>query len=179
MLKYKCSQIPNVMCLEPESSWVKQDSEINMELYYKDKLHLIEKGYKKLADSISEILKDPKKDLHHYPNITYDQPVIKTHTHFPLLPTKFMLSTITAYTNNLTTTTVILRYKYALLKNIGAAKAKENQMVVTAKNHNEKMNKNISTRTPPPPSTTTTMTTTPISIITRTTPVTVRKTITH
>ena len=103
MLKYKCSQIPNVMCLEPESSWVKQDSEINMELCFKDKLHLIEKGYKKLADSISEILKDPKKDLHHYPNITYDQPVIKTHTHFPLLPTKSMLSTITAYTNNLTT----------------------------------------------------------------------------
>ena len=26
ILRYKCSQIPNVMYLEPESSWVKQDS---------------------------------------------------------------------------------------------------------------------------------------------------------
>ena len=88
-----------------------------MELYYKDKLHLIEKGYKKLTDSISEILKDPKKGLHYYPNITNDQPAIKTNTHFPLLSTKSMLSTITAYTNNLTTTTLTPRYKYALLKN--------------------------------------------------------------
>ena len=41
-------------------------------------------------------------------------------------------------TNNVTTTTLTPLYKYALLKNIGAAKAKENQMVVTAKNRNEK-----------------------------------------
>ena len=94
------------------------------------------------------MLEDHKKDLHHYPIITYDQPVIKTNTHFPLLPTKSMLLIITAYANSLTTTTLTPRYKYALLKNIGAAKAKENQMVVTAKNRNGKMNKKISTRTP-------------------------------
>ena len=92
------------MYLQPESSWVKQDLELTMELYYKDEFHLIKKDYKKLADSISDILKEPKKDLYHYPNITYDQPVIKTNTHFPLLPTKSMLSTNTAYINNLTTT---------------------------------------------------------------------------
>ena len=121
-----------------------------MELYYKDKLHLIAiaKGFKKLTDSISETLKDPNKDLHYYPNITNDQPVIKTNTHFPLLSTMSMLSTITAYTNNLTTTTLTPRYKYALLKNIGAAKAKENQTIVTAENRNEKINKKVSTRTP-------------------------------
>ena len=130
ILKYKCSQILNVIYLEPESSWVKQDSELNMELYGKDELRLIEKGYKKLANFISKILKDPKKDLHYYPNITYDQTVIKTNTHFPPLPTKSTLSTITAYTNNLTSTTLTPRYRYALLKNIGASKAKENQMVV-------------------------------------------------
>ena len=62
MLKYKCSRIPNVMYLEPESNWVKQDSKLNMELYYKGQLHLIEKGYKNIADSISDILKDPQKD---------------------------------------------------------------------------------------------------------------------
>ena len=91
ILKYKCSQILNVIYLEPESSWVIQDSELNMELYGKDELRLIEKGYKKLANFISKILKDPKKDLHYYPNITYDQPVIKTNTHFPPLPTKSTL----------------------------------------------------------------------------------------
>ena len=48
-----------------------------MELFYDGKLLLIEKGYKKLANSIRKILKGPKKGLHHYPNITYDQPVIK------------------------------------------------------------------------------------------------------
>ena len=95
MLRYEYSHIPNVMYLEPESSWVKQDSELTMELFYKDELHPIEKGYKKLADSISEILRDPKKGFHHYPNITYDQPVVKTNTYFLLLPTKSTLSTIT------------------------------------------------------------------------------------
>ena len=118
-----------------------------MELYYKDKLHLMEKGYKKLANSFSEILKGPKKDLHHYPNITYDRSVIRINTHFPPLPTKSMLSTTKVYTKNLTTTTLTPRYKYALLKNIGATKAKENQMLVTTKNRNDKINKKVSTRT--------------------------------
>ena len=123
-----------------------------MDLYYKDELHLIEKGYKKLANSIHEIVKDPKKDLQHYPNITYDQPVIKTNTHFPPLPTKSMLSTIKVYTNNLTNSTRMPLNKYTLLKNIGATKAKENEMVVTARNCSERINKKISTRTPTFPS---------------------------
>ena len=148
MLKYKCKQMQIAMYLKPESSWLKQDLEFNMELYYKDELHLIEKGYKKLANITSKILKDPKKDLHDYPNINYDQPVIKSNTYFPPLSTKSMLSTITAYTNNLTTTMLARQYKYALLKNIGTTKPKENQMVVTAKNSNEKMTKKISIRTP-------------------------------
>ena len=42
------------MYLEPELSGVKQDSELN-------ELHLIEKGYKKFANSISKVLKYPKK----------------------------------------------------------------------------------------------------------------------
>ena len=159
-----------------------------MELYYKDELHLIEKGYKKLTNSISEILKGPKKDLHHYPNRTYGQPVMKTNKHFPALPTKFILSTIKVFTHNLTTTTLTPRYEYALLKNIGTAKAKENQMIVTVKNRNEKIKKLAQEnqlfllwekRTPPPLSTTTTTATTTITLMTRTTPVTVRKTITR
>ena len=46
------------MYLEPESSGVKQDLKLNMELYYNDELHLI-KVIKKLANSIIEILKGP------------------------------------------------------------------------------------------------------------------------
>ena len=98
------------------------------------------------------MVKDPKKDLQHYPNITYDQPVIKTNTHFPPLPTKSMLSTIKVYTNNFTNSTRMPQNKYTLLKNIGATKAKENEMVVTARNCNERINKKISTRTPTFPS---------------------------
>ena len=95
-----------------------------MELYYQDELHLIEKGYKKLVNSISVILKRPQIDFHPYPSITFDQPVIKTNTHFPPLSTKSMLTTIKVYTNNVTTTTLAPRYDYPLLKNIGAKKTK-------------------------------------------------------
>ena len=34
-----------------------------MELCYKDELHLIGKGYKKLTNSINKLLKDPKKRI--------------------------------------------------------------------------------------------------------------------
>ena len=53
MLNYKCSHIPNAVYLVPEPRLVKQNSQLNMELNYKDGLELIEKGFKKLADSIS------------------------------------------------------------------------------------------------------------------------------
>ena len=78
----------------------------------KVELHLIGKGYKRLSNSISEILKDLKKDLHHYLNINCDKPVVKTNTHFPPLPTNSTPSTITAYTNKITSATLTLRYKY-------------------------------------------------------------------
>ena len=45
ILEYKCIQIPNAIHLEPELNWVKQGFEHNIELYYRDKLHLIEKYY--------------------------------------------------------------------------------------------------------------------------------------
>ena len=53
MLNYKCSHIPNAVYLVPEPRLVKQNSQFNMELNYKDGLELIEKGFKKLANSIS------------------------------------------------------------------------------------------------------------------------------
>ena len=53
MLNYECSHIPNAVYLVPEPRLVKQNSQLNMELNYKDGLELIEKGFKKLANSIS------------------------------------------------------------------------------------------------------------------------------
>ena len=82
-----------------------------MELYYKDEIHLVEKGYKQLTNSISKVLKDPRKEHHHYPNITCGKPTIKTNTHFPPLPAKSTLSTNTTYTNNLTFAALIPLYK--------------------------------------------------------------------
>ena len=53
MLNYKCSHIPNTVYLVPEPRLVKQNSQFNMEFNSKDGLELIEKGFKKLANSIS------------------------------------------------------------------------------------------------------------------------------
>ena len=53
MLKGKCSQVPNVAYLQPESDWVKTSAELEMAYFYKDELHLIEEGYQKLASSNS------------------------------------------------------------------------------------------------------------------------------
>lgn len=51
----KCSLILNVIIyLEIELSWVKQNSELNMELHYKDELHFIGKVYKKFVNSTSK-----------------------------------------------------------------------------------------------------------------------------
>ena len=53
MLNYKCSHIPNTVYLVPEPRLVKQNSQLNMEFNSKDGLELIEKGFKKLANSVS------------------------------------------------------------------------------------------------------------------------------
>ena len=57
MLKKKCIQIPNVAYLEPESDWVKTNTELKIVYFYKDELHLIEEGYQKLASSICKKMK--------------------------------------------------------------------------------------------------------------------------
>ena len=54
MLKEKCSQVPNVAYLQPESGWVKTNTELEITYFYKDELHLIEEGYQKLASSASK-----------------------------------------------------------------------------------------------------------------------------
>ena len=114
-----------------------------MELSYDDKLHLIEKHYKKLANSISKILKGPKKVLHHYPNITYDQHVIK----------------ISSFANKTQVINYHILHKQSYLFKANtsiqvrppeknrSSKSQKNQMVVTAENRNEKMSKKISTST--------------------------------
>ena len=61
MLKGKCSQIPNVLYVEPESAWVKTNMELEIAYFYKDKLHLIKKGYQKQASSISKKIRSNYK----------------------------------------------------------------------------------------------------------------------
>ena len=57
MLQEKWRQIPNVAYLKPESERVKTNTELKMAYFYKDELHLIEKGYQRLASSITKKLK--------------------------------------------------------------------------------------------------------------------------
>ena len=45
MLKDKSIQIPNVAYLEPESDWVKTNTELEIAYFHKDELHLIEERY--------------------------------------------------------------------------------------------------------------------------------------
>ena len=54
MLKDKCSQMPNVVYVEPEASWVKTNTELEIAYFHKEKLHLIEQEYQKQASSISK-----------------------------------------------------------------------------------------------------------------------------
>ena len=61
MLKDKCSQIPNVAYIEPESAWVKTNMELGIAYFYKDKLHLIKEGYQKQAISISKKIRSNYK----------------------------------------------------------------------------------------------------------------------
>ena len=52
MLKQKCSHIPNVLYLEPESDWVKTNTELAY--FYQEKLHLKQEGFQKLASSLGK-----------------------------------------------------------------------------------------------------------------------------
>ena len=56
MSKEKCSQIPNIAYLQPESDWIMTNSELEMTYFYKNELYLIEE-YQKLTSSISKKLK--------------------------------------------------------------------------------------------------------------------------
>ena len=40
--------------VRPDSRWLKENKEIGMTYYYKNKLHLIEEGYQELVNSISK-----------------------------------------------------------------------------------------------------------------------------
>ena len=81
MLKEKCIQIPNVAYLEPESDWVKTNTELEIAYFHKDELHLIEEGYQKQTSSISKNLEAITKS-NHLPSIT---PKKTVGTNFPSL----------------------------------------------------------------------------------------------
>ena len=124
MLKEKCSQVPNIAYLQPESDWVKTNTELQMAYFYKGKLHLIEEGYQKLASSISKKLKEVTNS-NHVPSITLKK-----------TPNKFMdkdfpsLKSVTKVpTNDTSYTSTAFHYKLALLKGFNPTKNKECQIL--------------------------------------------------
>ena len=54
LLESKCTNYVNtdVHCLSPDGDWIYENGCLDISLFYKDKLHLIDKGYLKLVLSI-------------------------------------------------------------------------------------------------------------------------------
>ena len=54
LLESKCTNYvnANIYYLSPDGDWIRENGWLDISLFYKDKLHLIEKGYLKLALSI-------------------------------------------------------------------------------------------------------------------------------
>ena len=76
LLKKECFKLKfRVFYIEPDSDWVTNKNLLNMKYFYRDQLHLIEEGYKKLAKTISVSL------LNVHP---YTQDNVKPHSFFVL-----------------------------------------------------------------------------------------------
>ena len=54
MLESKCTNYvnTNIHYLSPDGDWIRENGCLDISLFYKDKLHLIDKGYLKLVLSI-------------------------------------------------------------------------------------------------------------------------------
>ena len=82
LLKSKCTNYvnTNIHYLSLDGDWIREDSCLDISLFYKDKLHLIEQGYFKLALSIKRkisifkknllIQKTSRKDKNHFLTLT-------------------------------------------------------------------------------------------------------------
>ena len=68
LLKSKCKE-NGFTFIDQNNGWTHQvDDKLVQELYYRDSLHLIEKGNQKLAKSISTVLKHSKSTCSYFKN---------------------------------------------------------------------------------------------------------------
>ena len=65
LLEIKCTNYVNtdIHYLSPDGDWIRENGCLDISLFYKDKLHLIEKGYFKLASSIKRKISIFQKKL--------------------------------------------------------------------------------------------------------------------
>ena len=65
LLENKCTNYVNtyIHYLSPDGDWIRENGCLDISLFYKDKLHLIEKGYFKLASSIKRKISIFQKKL--------------------------------------------------------------------------------------------------------------------
>ena len=62
LVERRCSKLKKNYYMEQDSDWTSQDGSLNMQYYYKDGLHLIEAGDRKLAASIVTMVRNIKTE---------------------------------------------------------------------------------------------------------------------
>ena len=75
LLQDKCTNCTSVYFLKPETDWTTLDGGLNKTFYYKDNIHLLENGNKKLAISIKTKLDNIRVNCH---EITINKKVVPT-----------------------------------------------------------------------------------------------------
>ena len=90
LLESKCTNYVNtdIHYLSPDGDWIRENGCLDTSLFYKDKLHLIEKGYHKFALSIKRKISHFQKKFTNIKNINKRQKPFFNANDFPPLPSK-------------------------------------------------------------------------------------------
>ena len=90
LLESKCTNYVNtdIHYLSPDGDWIRENGCLDTSLFYKDKLHLIEKGYHKFALSIKRKISHFQKKFTNIKNIDKRQKPFFNANDFPPLPSK-------------------------------------------------------------------------------------------
>ena len=75
MLRDKCTSYNSVYFLKPDTDWTNLDGGLNKTFYYKDNIHLLENGNKKLALSVKTKLDNIRINCH---KIAINEKVVPT-----------------------------------------------------------------------------------------------------
>ena len=90
LLENKCTNYSNtdIHYLSPDGDWIRENGHLDKSLFYKDNLHLIEKGYLKLALSIKRKINLIQENFTYTNNIEKKQIPFFNTNDFPYLPSK-------------------------------------------------------------------------------------------